>query len=71
MVSEPKTNTIVKQMVLTSNTQANKKSRAVKLLYNTVKAFNAIVTTPCNCLNKKINKKKQQITSHVIITFSL
>ena len=51
MASEPKTMyTIVKQLVVTSNTQATKISRVFKLLIYS-KVFIAIVTTPRNCFN--------------------
>ena len=68
MVSEPKSYTIVKWLILTSNTQAIKKQVEFFNYVYTVKGFNAIVTTHCNCLNKKQPQKNK--TSLAIQTFS-
>ncbi len=46
---------------LASNTQANKIVKFLNYIY-TVKAFNAIVTTPRNCLNWKKKSNKIQVT---------
>ncbi len=54
MASQPET----ALMVLTFNTQATKKKSSFLYYVCAVKAFNAIVTTPCNCLNWEKKKKK-------------